>query len=523
LDLRILLMDDDPLVFDALGHDILGLGLSKTKRREQPWTIQLGSEEVNVYCEPISDPTAAEQIFQAQPSGAPFKDIDIILLDNDWETAGRKDRFGLDLLKKSGWKRNRGPFVAVYTAAATFEPAFVYEALSVGADALIRKQEKIHLLNVLVAASEHKRARLEMESVRKQSGLLVEVDPGLASRSSAMKRTLEKAALLAPWSKEPVLIVGDIGTGKTRLAKAIHKCSPRASGPFVTLEPGDLSENLLQSELFGVERGAFTGAVARKGLLEEADGGTLFIDELQNMPIEMQVALRNTIEGRPYRRVGDTKEKKANIRFIFASNAHLDLLVQQGALKEDFYSRIQMHMLQMPSLQDRLEDIPQLAVEFASEFYTENLPGRTPPDFSDEALLRLKHADWPYNIRSLRNVIRRTLAHSPGAEHIRASDLIFEGSQEPQPFTQDDVSVVLELAPKAGSQRLVFERLLERLPAVVSYEELHDLIGTSAGSDAAAAGNLMTIMSRLRTRLQSRGFDIRQDSEKKGYVLVKVA
>src|SRR5205807_3177397 len=144
-------------------------------------------------------------------------------------------------------------------------------------------------------------------------GLLPKYDPGVLSKSPVMNQALQDAALVAIWSKEPVLILGEIGTGKTRLAKAIHSASPRAQGEFISLDPRQVAESLIQSELFGVERGAFTNALPRKGMLETADHGTLFIDELQNMPNEMQQALLRVIEGLPFHKVGDTREKSVDV------------------------------------------------------------------------------------------------------------------------------------------------------------------------------------------------------------------
>jgi DNA-binding NtrC family response regulator len=523
LNLNILLLDDDPSVLDDLGYTILEIGMSSSMKLEQPWRIKLGNEELEVFCQFIKDPDEAERVLRPGDDNKTLADIDVVLLDNDWESKQRPARFGLDILGANGWRRGWGPFLAIFTAARTFEPKFVSEALSLGADALIAKKEKTHLLNVLVAAVERKRARIELEKMRKMAGLLAECDPGLISASEPMRRTLQEAAFLAPWSKEPVLILGDVGTGKTRLARAIHDCSPRAKGPFVTLDPRQVADTLLQSELFGVERGAYTGAIPRKGVLELADGGTLFIDELQNMPKEMQEALLNIIEGRPFRKVGDPRERGIDVRFIFASNADPVELVNQGSLRKDFYSRIEMHTVRLPPLGERLEDVSSLAQGFINEFYADNLPGNPPAQLTERAVERLQRAEWPYNVRSLRNAIRRTLTRIPDKHVVDADDLIIEDILAEPSISKGDIRKILELAPRAGSQRVVFDRLLERMSEAVPYEELHRLIGEHETLADAASNNLTTIIYRLRSRLEPHGFGIVQDNVQKGYILMKVA
>jgi DNA-binding NtrC family response regulator len=291
----------------------------------------------------------------------------------------------------------------------------------------------------------------------------------------------------------------------------------------MTLEPSQVSETLLQSELFGVERGAFTNALPRKGVLEMADGGTLFIDELQNMQEGMQQALLNVIDGQPFRKVGDAREKKVDIRFIFASNVDPKMLVNKEGLRGDFYSRIAMHILELPTLRDRLEDIEHLAQGFINEFYTDNLPGKTPPTLTEQAVAKLQQAEWPYNVRNLRNSIRRALIRVGDKPVLDAGDLAIEDKPIASPLERDDIRHILEVAPRAGSQRDVFKYLLEQMPEAVSYERLHHVIGEQITPESSASNNLMTIISRLRGRLQARGFDIIQDAARKGYKLVKVA
>ncbi len=211
-----------------------------------------------------------------------------------------------------------------------------------------------------------------------------------------------------------VIIVGDSGTGKELVARALHDYSSRKDQAYVAVDCGALSETLLESELFGHEKGAFTGATQRKiGLMEQADGGTLFLDEICNISDSMQVKLMRAIEHQEITKVGSTQSKKIDIRVIAASNRNLDEMVALGELRHDFYHRLNVVSIHVPCLTDRREDIPALVEITEQEFserYSRNIQG-----FDSVSLKNLCNANWPGNVRELRNTIERCviLADSP--------------------------------------------------------------------------------------------------------------
>ena len=225
---------------------------------------------------------------------------------------------------------------------------------------------------------------------------------GLVGRAPAFQRMLEMVARVAP-SEATVLLLGESGTGKELVAKAIHDASRRAERPFVAVDCSGLTETLFESELFGHERGAFTGATARRqGLVEAASGGTLFLDEVGDIPLPMQVKLLRLLETGTYRRVGSTEPRKADIRLISATHRHVRDMVEAGSFRQDLYFRLNTFPIELPALRERAEDIPVLA---------ESLLARVAPDrrlqLSEPALACLKGYAYPGNVRELRNVLER--------------------------------------------------------------------------------------------------------------------
>ncbi|HTE42658.1 MAG TPA: sigma 54-interacting transcriptional regulator, partial [Steroidobacteraceae bacterium] len=406
------------------------------------------------------------------------------------------------------------------TAANTFDPKFINEALTLGAEALVNKNESTHFLNLLIAAVDRKKRRMQEERWRHLAGALAEKDPALASESPAMRQVLQEAALLATWRNEIVLLLGGVGTGKTRLARALHLCSPRAKGPFVTLDPGTISDALLHAELFGAERGAFTDARARKGIIETAQGGTLFVDELENMTHRMQEALLRVLEQRRYVRPGDPAEHEVDVRFIFATNRDPADLIATGALRDDLFSRIDHNLLRLPPLIERLEDVPNLVRTFIEEFYLENLPDAPRPSLHQDALNVLRGNPWPHNVRGLRNTVRRSLLRLSAGSDLHAKDIILNQQQGlVAKLSPHDMGTLLELAPRAGVQRAVFDRLVEKAPEAVLHRDLNKALHVPESDTASEP--LMVAISRLRKRIEAQGFDIQQDREQRGYMLVK--
>ncbi|MGE0861863.1 MAG: sigma-54 interaction domain-containing protein [Gammaproteobacteria bacterium] len=228
-------------------------------------------------------------------------------------------------------------------------------------------------------------------------------DGRLVGRAPAFLAALAAVERVAP-SELPVLLLGESGAGKELFARAIHDTSPRAQGPFVVVECSGFAETLFESELFGYEKGAFTGATSRKpGLVETADGGTLFLDELGDVPLSMQVKLLRLIESGSYRRVGSVETRQANFRLIAATHKPLREMVARGEFRQDLYYRLSAFPIHLPALRERREDLPLLVATFLGQ-----ADARTPRcSLAPAALARLEQHDWPGNIRELRNVLER--------------------------------------------------------------------------------------------------------------------
>ncbi len=242
----------------------------------------------------------------------------------------------------------------------------------------------------------------------------------ILGRSPAVQEMLTKVAQYAPVSST-VLIEGESGTGKELVARAIHALSPRAPHPFVAVNCAAITETLLESELFGHERGAFTGAVAqRKGRFELADHGSLLLDEVGEMPAATQVKLLRVLEEREFVRVGGSEVVHVDVRVIAATNKVLREAVEKGEFRRDLYYRLNVLHVDVPPLRERREDIPLLVQRFVQEFAREQ--GREPVDVSEEAMAILQNYEWPGNVRELRNQVERMLVQTYGAR-IRPKDI----------------------------------------------------------------------------------------------------
>ena len=229
----------------------------------------------------------------------------------------------------------------------------------------------------------------------------------IVTRSPLMLRLLEQARMVAQ-SDVSVLINGQSGTGKEVFAQAIHNASPRNHKPFIAINCGALPEQLLESELFGHARGAFTGAVSnREGLFQAAEGGTLFLDEIGDMPAPLQVKLLRVLQDHTFESLGDSRPKQVDTRIICATNRNLPQMVQQGEFREDLFYRINLITVQMPALRERREDIPLLVEYFARQQARQN--GLEPVEISAEAMEYLSRLPYPGNVRELKNFVERTI------------------------------------------------------------------------------------------------------------------
>lgn len=235
---------------------------------------------------------------------------------------------------------------------------------------------------------------------------------------------LVKAGAFAPVPR-PLLIRGERGTGKEMLARFIHDRSQYAAGPFLAINCAVINDELLVSELFGHEKGSFTGAVSqRRGCLEKASGGSLFFDEVGNMSLRFQESLLRVLETRHFERLGGREQLTANARFIFATNADLESMMASSEFRKDLYDRVAFETLTLPPLRQRREDIPMLIRHFAL-MLTREIPNFEPRRFSNEAVHQMIQYYWPGNIRELKNVVERLLLQ-PGDDMVDTADLPLE-------------------------------------------------------------------------------------------------
>ncbi len=338
---------------------------------------------------------------------------DVALIDLNYARDTTSGVEGLDLLAHLRRLDDTMP-VVVMTAWGTVDIAV--EAMRRGAGDFIQKPwENARLLTVLRSQVELGRAlrrtrRLEAENalLRPRSGT------PLVATSAAMQPVLQVLARVGP-SDANVLITGENGTGKTLLAHALHEASARAAAPFVSVNTGGLSESLVDSELFGHERGAFTDARSeRVGRFEVADGGTLFLDEVANMPASVQARLLRVLETREFERLGSSRTRRADVRLISATNADLHAEVDEGRFRRDLLFRLNTVDVHMPPLRERREDIPELAALFLARHatrYRKSIQG-----FQAAALQSMLDHSWPGNIRELDHALERAVLMSDGPE-----------------------------------------------------------------------------------------------------------
>ena len=238
-------------------------------------------------------------------------------------------------------------------------------------------------------------------------------DGPVVSSSEGMCRVLDKAHQVAP-TNATVLLLGETGVGKEVLARAIHQASPRRSQPMIRVSCAAIPTTLIESELFGHERGAFTGALSRQiGRFELADGSTLFLDEIGEVPLEVQVKLLRVLEEREIERLGSNRSRKIDVRIIAATNRDLQQDVRDGTFRRDLFYRLNVFPIRIPPLRERASEIPALAWKIIDELSPRI--GRRIESISRESLLELQHYSWPGNIRELRNIIERAMIVAKGS------------------------------------------------------------------------------------------------------------
>jgi two-component system response regulator AtoC len=309
--------------------------------------------------------------------------------------------------------------VIVMSAYGSLETAI--EAMQRGAyDYVSKPFNADEILLTLRKAEEREQLRREVDRLRKQVGE-VQGFEAVVGRSQVMREALDLAGRVAPYPST-VLITGESGTGKEAIARAIHRASPRAEGAFVAVNCGAIPENLLESELFGHEKGAFTGADrTREGLFAEANGGTLFLDEIGELPHPLQVKLLRVLQERRVRRVGASAEVPVDVRVLAATARDLVEEVQEGRFRDDLFYRVNVVQIHLPPLRARPEDVPLLASHFLGRHAARfGIPAR---DLPSGVVAVLASYPWPGNVRELENVVERALVLSGGdvrEEHLPA-------------------------------------------------------------------------------------------------------
>ncbi len=389
-------------------------------------------------------------------------------------------RSGIDLLRRA---KELDPFVEVIvlTAFGTVETAV--EAMRSGAFDFLTKPVRMDHLAAKAAqalAVRRDRGALLLERSRRealeQDARDVFNDGQIIGRSPVMQsvyRTIEKVAD----SDSSVLVTGESGTGKELVARAIHMSSPRREGPFVRVNCGALAEGVLESELFGHERGAFTGAVKqRMGRFELADGGVLFLDEIADIPASVQVRLLRVLQEREFERVGGEHTLRVDTRVIAATHRDLKVRVAEGRFREDLFYRLYVIPIHLPPLRERKEDIPLLARHFVDRL-AEQL-GRSPVTLESDALRLLKQYGWPGNVRELENALERAMVL---CEHhqITQADLAFL-----QPAVQSGIPLPSGIVPLnealAELEQALVERAMEQAGGVKT--EAARLLGIKASA-----------------------------------------
>jgi two-component system response regulator PilR (NtrC family) len=332
------------------------------------------------------------------------EEIDLVLLD-----LMLPGMHGMQVLKEI---RQRQPdqVIVVITAFSSIESAI--EAMREGAFHYIPKPFKNEeVLLTLRKGLEQRRLTAENRSLREQLRQRFGFD-NIIGKSKPMQQVYDLIRLAAP-SKSNILILGDSGTGKELVAKAIHHHSRRSNGPFVTVNSGSMPADLLESNLFGHVRGAFTGAIAsKKGLFELANLGSIFFDEIGNIPLDTQAKLLRVIQEKEFMRLGGVETIRVDVRIIAATNADLETSVQQGLFREDLYYRLNVIVVNLPPLRKRSEDIPLLAQHFLAYYAREN--EKEIREISPRAMEVLLDYFWPGNVRELENVIERAVVLSTG-------------------------------------------------------------------------------------------------------------
>ncbi|HUI52885.1 MAG TPA: sigma-54 dependent transcriptional regulator [Terriglobales bacterium] len=429
--------------------------------------------------------------------------FDLLLLD-----VSLPDRNGIEMLKEI---RRQDPALPIVLITAYGSIEMARAAFKSGAmDYITKPWSNDELLAQVAKAVEAHRLReenLQLKRALKQRFNF----PNIIGKSEKMLTLFDLVAQVGP-SRSTVLISGESGTGKELIAKAIHSASPRADRAFVPVNTGSIPVDLLESQLFGHVKGAFTSAVAsKKGLFEVADQGTIFFDEIATVSPETQAKLLRVIQEREFMRLGGTEQLKVDVRIVAASNIDLLSLVKEGRFREDLYHRLNVIHLHLPALRERREDIPQLLAHFLDRFCQEN----TKPlrQFTPSAMKLLMDYDWPGNVRELENVVERAVVLST-QERVDA-DLLPEAlrSKEIVRGVRLQLSEFLPPLPGEPGARTAADNPNPSLFQIIDEVErriIVDMLERTGWNQTEAAERFLIPLSTLNQKIKRLGIDVRR-------------
>lgn len=327
--------------------------------------------------------------------------------------------------------------------------------------------------------------------------------PGIVGISPTMREVYRLTRMVAP-TRASVLIVGETGTGKELIARSIHRLSPRADGPYVRVNCGALSESLLESELFGHIKGAFTGAIDNKtGRFEAAHGGTIFLDEISSMSAKLQVKLLRVLQEREFERVGESRTIRVDTRVVAATNQLLEDEIEAGRFRDDLYYRLNVVSIHLPPLRERRDDIPALARHFMHKYSEENR--RETPELNTEMGKLLLEYDWPGNVRELENYIERAIVLSNG-QMLSAEAMARPGrrrSMRSSGIRSNDVQGLIQNLIRVGIQSIPSEggMLYQRLVGGVERELIEQVMQMCSNVQVKAAARLGINRNTLHKKL----------------------
>ena len=439
--------------------------------------------------------TAAAGVAKLEES--PF---DLLLLD-----VSLPDRNGVELLQDL---HRPDPSLSIILITAFGSIDMARAAFKGGAQDYITKpwsnDELLAQVSIAIEGS-----RLREENVQLKRALKERYNfPNIAGKSDKMLSVLDLVTQVAP-SRSTVLIAGESGTGKELIAKAIHSASPRAEKPFIPVNTGSIPVDLLESQLFGHVKGAFTSAIAsKKGLFEVADQGTIFFDEISTIGPETQAKLLRVIQEREFMRLGSTETIKVDVRIIAASNENLMALVREGRFREDLFHRLNVITINLPPLRDRKEDIPLLVERFLERFAKDNAKSRR--RFSHGAMRLLMDYDWPGNVRELENVVERAIVLS--TQEAMDADLLPESVRTREIIKGVHMQLAEFLPPLPGEAGTGGSRSLFEILEEVERRIITDMLDHTNWNQTEAAERFQVPLSTLNQKIKRLGIETRRRS-----------